>query len=315
MQFGSKETAEWFRQPQIELSILPKVDSSAMVKERNFQILVPRVPVTFDPENKEHLRELEEQNNIHPKRIRRAKWIKPIYRRTLGQQLSHIALTVSTPEDANIMIRDGINVCRMKTYPKKLKVELKQCMKCRKWGHFANKCLAEKDVCGNCGEDHRTKDCTDKERRYCVSCRNDSHVSWDKECPEFKRRVDRMDKGHPENALTYFPTDEDWTFHSRPQEMGIEERFPAKYIVASLPPPAQGERQQTTRPIEGKNKKKQSRYRSAGTRGLMDHFLMQLHKGGHAKGTEEDEVKDFFNALMDEDITKQLNNRFNEGQP
>ena len=73
MQFGSKETAEWFRQPQIELSILPKVDSSAMVKERNFQILVPRVPVTFDPENEEHLRELEEQNNIHPKRIRRAR--------------------------------------------------------------------------------------------------------------------------------------------------------------------------------------------------------------------------------------------------
>ena len=44
----------------------------------------------------------------------------------------------------------------------------------------------------------------------------------------------------------------------------------------------------------------------------MDEFLMQAHKGGHARGTEEDKVEDFFNSLMDEDITKQLNNRFNE---
>ena len=44
----------------------------------------------------------------------------------------------------------------------------------------------------------------------------------------------------------------------------------------------------------------------------MDDFLTQSHKGGHTKGTEEDEVKDFFNSLMDEDITEQLNNGFNE---
>ena len=236
LQFGSKETAEWFCQPQTELNILPKIDGSATVKERNFQILIPRVPVTFDPGNEEHLRELEEQNNIHSKRIRRAKWIKPTYRRALGQQLAHLALTVSTLEDANIMIRDRIYICGTKTYPKKLKVKPKQCMRCRKWGHFANECLAEKDACRNCGEDHMMKDCPDKERRYCLSCKNDSHASWDRGCPEFKRRVERMDEGHPENTLTYFPTEEDWTFHSQPQEMQLEEKFPAKYAVASLPP-------------------------------------------------------------------------------
>ena len=261
LQFGSKESAEWFCQPQFELDILPKIDSSAMVKERSYQILVPRVPVTFDPANKEHLRELEEQNNMHAKRIQRAKWIKPIYRRAMGQQLAHLALTVSTPEDANIIIRDGLYICPTKTYPKKLKVELKQCMKCRKWGHFANECLTEKDTCGNCGEDHMMKECTDPGRRYCIFCRNDSHASWDRECPEFKRGVERMDEGHPENALTYFPTSEDWTYHSRPQEMNLEERFLARYAVASLPPPTHGERQQTTRRIEGNdNKKRQSKY-------------------------------------------------------
>ena len=200
LQFGSKEIAEWFRQQQIELNILPKIDGSATIKERSFQILVLRVPVIFEPTNGEHLRELEEQNNIHTKRIRRAKWIKPVYRRTMGQQLAHLALTVSTPGGANIMIRDGLYICRVKTYPQKLKVEPKQCMKCRKWGHFENECLAEKDACGCCGEDHITKECTEVGRRYYVSCRNDSHASWDRECPEFKWRVERIDEGHPENT-------------------------------------------------------------------------------------------------------------------
>ena len=154
LQFGSKEVAEWFRQSHVELTILPKIDESATVKERSFQVLVPRVPTTFNPAKEEYLREIKEQNNIHPKRICKVKWIKPIYRRTLGQQFAHIALTVSTPEDANIIIRDGLYICGTKTYPRKLKVEPKQCMKCRKWGHFANECLVERDSCGNCVEDH-----------------------------------------------------------------------------------------------------------------------------------------------------------------
>ena len=44
----------------------------------------------------------------------------------------------------------------------------------------------------------------------------------------------------------------------------------------------------------------------------MDDFLSQPYKGGRVRGSEEEEVEDFFNSLMDEDITKQLNTGFNE---
>ena len=310
LQFGSKTVAEWFRQSHVELTILPKIDESATVKERNFQVLVPRVPTTFDPTKEEYLREIEELNNIHAKRLRKAKWIKPIYRRAMGQQFAHLALTVSTPEDANILIRDGLYICGTKTYPRKMKVEPKQCMKCRKWGHFANECLAERDSCGNCGEDHMTKDCPDKDRRYCVSCKNDSHASWDRECPEFKRRVDRIDKGHPENALTYFPTEEDWTYHSRPRELQLDERFPAKYAVASLPPPTHGEQQRATRHIMGSGKRKQNRYQGSEVRGPMDNFITP-RGGDHPPDLEEQEAEEVFNTILDEDITKHLNTAFN----
>ena len=272
---------------------------------------MPRVPTIFDTTKEEYLQEIEEQNNIHPRRIRKAKWIKPIYRRAPGQQFAHLALTVSTPEDANIIIRDGLYICGMKMYPKKLKVEPKQCMKCRKWGYFTNECLAEKDSCGNCGEYHMTKDCPDKERRYCVSCKNDSHASWDRECPEFKRRVDRMDEGHPENVLMYFPTEEDWTYHSCPRELQLEERYPAKYAVASLPPPEHGERKQVTSHLEGNGKRKQSRYMGKEIRGPMDNFVSQPRSGGQVIDLEEQEAEEVFNTILDEDITKHLNTTFN----
>ena len=121
LQFNTREAAEWFRQPEVELRLLPKIDSMAQVKERSFQIIVPRVPVTFDTAKEEQLREIEEQNNLYANRIKKAKWIKPTYRRALGQQFAHLALTVSTLEDTNLLIRDSIYICSNKIYPRKMK--------------------------------------------------------------------------------------------------------------------------------------------------------------------------------------------------
>ena len=254
LQFETKEAAEWFKQPVILSSILPKIDSTATLKDRTFQILVPRVPVTFEPEREDSLRELEEQNGMKDGILRKSRWIKPTYRRALGQRYAHLALSVSSAGEANVIIRDGIYICGIKAYPRKLKTEPKQCMKCRKWGHFAADCLEEKDACGNCGEDHHTKECPDKERRYCVSCKNNSHASWDRSCPEFLRRVEKMDENHPENALMYFPTDEDWSTQVCPPKLDFDLKFPAKYEVASLPLPTNNVRQPPTRQIASKKR-------------------------------------------------------------
>ena len=214
LQFKTKEAAEWFKQPVILSSILPKIDSTAMLKDRTFQILVPRVPVTFEPEGEDSLRELEEQNGMKDGILCKSRWIKPTYRRALGQRYAHLALSVSSAGEANVIIRDGIYICVIKAYPRKLKTEPKQCMKCRKWGHFAADCLEEKDACGNCREDHHTKECPDKERRYCVSCKNNSHASWDRSCLEFLRCIEKMDENHPKNALMYFLLHSDRAFVS-----------------------------------------------------------------------------------------------------
>ena len=126
LQFETKEVAEWFKQPEILSSILPQIDKTATLKSRTFQILAPRVPVTFDPNSEDSLRELEEQNGMKDGILCKARWIKPTYRRALGQRYAHLALSVRSPGEANVIIRDGIYICGVKIYPKKLKTEPKQ---------------------------------------------------------------------------------------------------------------------------------------------------------------------------------------------
>ena len=301
LQFETKEVAEWFKQPEILSSILPKIDSSATLKNRTYQILVPRVPVTFETNSEESLRELEEQNGMKDGVLCKARWIKLTYRRAMGQRYAHLALSISSPGEANVIIRDGLYICGIKAYPRKLKTEPKQCMKCRKWGHFAADCLEEKDACGNCGEDHHTKECPDKNRRYCISCKDDTHASWDRNCPEFKRRVEKMDENHPENALMYFPTEEDWTMQVCPAGLDIDEKFPAKYEVASLPLPTKDSRQLPTRQVA--SKKKGPKLVQYPGKGPMDDFITTSSSTPHKQSTRSME-QDYYESLSKEEIAQ-----------
>ena len=52
LQFETKEIAEWFKQPEILSSILPKIDKTATLKNRTFQILVPRCQSHSNPTTK-----------------------------------------------------------------------------------------------------------------------------------------------------------------------------------------------------------------------------------------------------------------------
>jgi hypothetical protein len=108
-------------------------------------------------------------------------------------------------------------------------------MKCRNWGHFAKECHAQTDTCGTCGENHHTKSCTSSGKTYCVSCKDNSHASWDRKCPEFTRRRAIHDERNPENEMPFYPTDQDWSLTARPPRIPLSERFPQKFAVNSLP--------------------------------------------------------------------------------
>jgi hypothetical protein len=166
LQFASKEAADWVRTPTNEIVFTRKFDPDTTIRDCIHPIMVPRIPLTFNPNNPEHLSEIEEVNRLPPKTIKKARWIKPEYRRAPGQSCAHAIFTISSVTEANRLIKDGIYVCNNRLFPKKLKYS----MKCRKWGHFAADCRAQVDTCGTCGVQHKTSKCKVENKRFCVSC-------------------------------------------------------------------------------------------------------------------------------------------------
>ena len=244
---NAKEAADWLKEPDIEDKFVDKFANGACFRDRSYQVLLRWVPITFDPTNREHLREIEEVNTFQSHTIQSMRWIKPTTRRRAGQTRAHAILTIRSADDANRAIKDGLEICGVRTKAERSKREPLQCLKCRKWEHKAQACEALEDTCGTCGGNHRTGDCTNKSSLYCVSCKSNAHASWDRTCPEFIRRCAIYDERHPENNMVYFPTEHNWTLATRPSRIPLEDRFPKHLAVNSLPtskrmPPRQATR-------------------------------------------------------------------------
>ena len=233
---NSKEAATWVREVGNEETFTNAFSKGAHIREREYNLIVPRVPLTFDPKKDTNLREIEEANSLTPRVIRKAKWIKPAERRRPGQTHAYAVLTLTSVDTANKLIRDGIGICSSFSRLTKQKQEPIQCMKCRRWGHFADKCLESEDTYGTCGEKHRTSTCKSNNKLYCVSCADSSHASWDGSCPEFIRRCENINERNPVNSMPFFPAEQDWTLSVRPDRIPLDEQFPTTFAVNSLPP-------------------------------------------------------------------------------
>jgi hypothetical protein len=296
IQLLTKEATAWLCEPTNETAFINKMGTSTHIKDRNFPILVPRVPLSFDPNNQEHLREVETVNNLPPKTLSKARRIKPEYRRHPNQKFAYATLLLSSAMEANRLIRDGMYVCSTRTFPKRLKYKPRQCMKCRKWGHYASECRASINTCGTCRGDHTTRDCDEPGKRHCVACHSSEHTSWDRSCPEFQRKSAHFDELHPENALTYFPTDENWTLNARPDRIPLENRFPEKYSVGL--PPIQQKAKTRTGNVPNCKQKKHRTGKETGTQDTIDRYMESQPPGKQARsaskerGTEEQNNKD-----------------------
>ena len=235
--FFTKDAATWLKRPEVSKKFAASFIAGAEIKPRQYPLLMPRIPITFDPGNPEHLREVEEANLLDKFSIAKARWIKPPYRRSPGQKAAHASFLFNDVTAANTCIKDGMIIFNSKAYPSRLKQEPTQCMKCRGWGHYANDCNAQKNTCGTCGGEHRSHECNEPEKRYCTSCKTSAHASWDRNCPEFVKRCNWFDEKNPDNTLKFFPTEETWTQEVRPAKFPFTECFPPQYAVNNATPP------------------------------------------------------------------------------
>lgn len=254
LQMNSKQAADRLRHPFIESKFTAKFAKDSIFVDRLYNIIVPRTPVIFDPKSAIHLRELEECNSLDKYSVKKARWIKPANRRRDGQTHAYAILSLASPATANLLIRKGITICGATTQPSKLKHEPMQCLRCRCWGHLIAQCQ-NPEVCGACGEEHNTNDCDNPHKRYCASCKNDTHANWDRGCPEFIRRCEIHNSRFPENNLPFFPTDESWTLTTRPEKIPLENRFPQRYAVNPIPVKAAPRRTQQQNQPRNKTKR------------------------------------------------------------
>jgi len=111
---NSKEVAKWLRIVPNKVAFTGKFSVELYIRERLYNLIVPRVPITFEPGNNKHLHELEEMNGLYKGMVRKAKWIKPLGRRRTDQTHTYAIISLTSVDFANIIIRDGLFICRTK---------------------------------------------------------------------------------------------------------------------------------------------------------------------------------------------------------
>ena len=208
VEFANSEAVKWSRNPSTRSSLTSKLASNIRIKDRQFSLVLSFVPICINVEDANTLRYIETVNELPENSITKIKWIKDPACRSPTQRVAHAFISLSSPQVANQIIREGLCVNHEKLRAHKDRKEPLRCMKCQRWGHFAKDCKHQVDVCGSCAGPHRESKCNSYATFFCVNCQTDHHGSASKECPEFIRRCEELDAKHPDNALPYFPTDD-----------------------------------------------------------------------------------------------------------
>ncbi|KAH9956039.1 hypothetical protein BC827DRAFT_1077290, partial [Russula dissimulans] len=101
---NSKEVANWIRDPSIEIDFSESFSKDVHIKPRLFNLILPGIPITFNPDNETHLQEVEEVNNLEKNSLYKAKWIKPLNRRRPDQRHAYAILSLFSAKTANDLI-------------------------------------------------------------------------------------------------------------------------------------------------------------------------------------------------------------------
>jgi hypothetical protein len=181
------------------------------IKNRQYPILVPFLPVRHDITDKNWIDTIENKNKNPLGSIASVRWAKPIEQCSANQCVAHAVFILNTPNAANSLLRDGLTTGKTKLHLWKEKRDPIRCVKCQGYGHSARTCTATHNTCASCRQDHKTDKCNNNNHLFCVGCKSRGHASEDPLCPTYQRKVDEINTKHPENLMPYYPTHEPWT--------------------------------------------------------------------------------------------------------
>ena len=200
------QTAKWIQEQKRQF--IENFSATVVIKDRAIAVVVKYVPMSFSLDFPSEYRKIESDSQLPNQSILETRWIKPIERRSQGQRMAHIITKFASMEAANKAIRDSIVIAGKHTWARKLKKEPRQCLKCQKLDvqHIVAICTGT-EACSTCGGEHRSTNCTEKTsgKVYCINCKANNHVSWNRLCPKFTEATKCIDRSNPENTYKYFP--------------------------------------------------------------------------------------------------------------
>ncbi|OSX55843.1 hypothetical protein POSPLADRAFT_1084323, partial [Postia placenta MAD-698-R-SB12] len=216
-EMNSIEAATWLREPDVMPRFLSFYDGgNSVAKSNKYPIIIEFVSTDFDPTSEHEVRKIETDAALPTHAIQATRWLKPINRRRPFQAVAHLFMSFGSPDDANMVIRDGLIVEGKRVYARKLLPEPRRCLRCHMIGsnHLAAECPNERDTCGTCGKEHRTADCMvqSREDRFCVNCEMAGHGAWDRACPTFRAKYANFARNRPEDEYRYYPTSDPRTW-------------------------------------------------------------------------------------------------------
>ena len=88
----------WLQDTGVEFEFTVALADDATIAKCTFSVLIPHMPLTSDPTEDSHLREIEKCNELPTGTIVKARWIKPINRRALEQRVAHAIFTLKRPQ-------------------------------------------------------------------------------------------------------------------------------------------------------------------------------------------------------------------------
>jgi hypothetical protein len=219
IEFNNADTLALFTQYCEDHNLLLCICQSARIRPRTFPVILRFVPCdgSFDPNNRDHLRKVESENDLPQSSISSAAWCKRPELRSPNQFTANLKVRCASADAANQLLRDRIRVeGNLVSARKDLKMPI-HCNKCQEYGHLRDECSGV-EKCGTCAsESHPTINCTNQANPRCVSCGDESHhASSSPSCPALLKKCEALDERYPENLMPYFPSEEQWAWVSNP---------------------------------------------------------------------------------------------------
>lgn len=224
LELNSAEAADWLHEETNRRAFLDNLGTGASIKDRTYQVIVQFIPIEFNPDNDESLRQYEVANGLEKGSVLKAEWIKPARDRKPMQKVATARFYHRNANSANHILSKGAYILNKKTIPKKPRKEPIRCLKCQQFGHERRHCTAATARCAKCACAHETEECTAPRRGWeCVNC-GCRHPSFDRFCQSFLDKCAHLNTRCPENSLAFYPTDEPWSWASLNQTVEHELR-------------------------------------------------------------------------------------------